>query len=126
MVDLTTHYPSFKPNRRSGIESADFEELKKEYDYKCATCGSVEGKPHNIRKNEITTLQEGHMNPALPLEIGNIIPQCQVCNRPDRDRWIYDKTGRVIAVADSDDGKRVVEKYLKKVSQSTKEYFWNF
>lgn len=66
------------------------------------------------------------MNPALALEFGNIIPQCQVCNRPDRDRWIYDKTGRVIAVADSDDGKRVVEKYLKKVSQSTKEYFFEF
>lgn len=126
LVDLTTPYPSFKPNRRSGIESADFEELKKEYDYRCATCGSVEGKPHNIRKNEVTQLQVGHMNPALPLEIGNIIPQCQVCNRPDRDRWIYDKTGRVVAVADSDDGKRVVEKYLKIVSQSTKEYFLEF
>ncbi|TLD86202.1 hypothetical protein [Helicobacter sp. MIT 05-5294] len=126
LVDLTTPYPSFKPDRRSGIESASFEELKKEYDYRCATCGSVEGQPHNIRKNEVIQLQEGHMNPALPLEIGNIIPQCQVCNRPDRDRWIYDKTGRVIAVADSDDGKRVVEKYLKKVSQSTKEYFFEF
>lgn len=66
------------------------------------------------------------MNPALPLEFGNIIPQCQVCNRPDRDRWIYDKTGRVIAIADSEDGKRVVEKYLKKVSQSTREYFLEF
>ena len=126
LITLVKPYPSFKPDRRSGIEVASFEELKKEYDYRCATCGSVEGKPHNIRKNETTQLQVGHMNPALPLELSNIIPQCQVCNRPDRDRWIYDKTGRVIAVADSDDGKRVVEKYLKKVSQSTKEYFLQF
>ena len=126
LITLEKPYQSYKPNRRSGIESANFEELQKEYDYKCATCGSVEGKAHNIRKNEITKLQAGHMNPALPLEFGNIIPQCQVCNRPDRDRWIYDKTGRVIAIADSEDGKRVVEKYLKKVSQSTREYFLEF
>ncbi|MDE7176132.1 MAG: hypothetical protein K2N75_08875 [Helicobacter sp.] len=126
LITLEKPYPSFKPDRRSGIESADFESLKKEYDYKCATCGSIEGKPHNIRKNEITKLQEGHMNPSLPLEIGNIIPQCQVCNRPDRDRWIYDKTGRVIEIADSDDGKRVVEKYFKRVSTHTKEYFLEF
>lgn len=51
--------------------------LKKEYDYRCATCSSIEGKPHNIRKNEIIQLQEGRINPAKPLEIGNIIPQCQ-------------------------------------------------
>lgn len=86
----------------------------------------MEGKPHHIRKNEITKLQMGHMNPAKHLEFGNIIPQCQVCNRPDRDRWIYDKTGRVIEIADSDDGKRVVEKYLKRVSTNTKLYFLEF
>ena len=54
------------------------------------------------------------MNPSKPLEAGNIIPQCQVCNRADMDRWIYDKTGRVIEVADSDDGRRVVEKIFAK------------
>ena len=126
LITLEKPYPSFKPDRRSGIESADFESLKKEYGYKCAACGSVEGEPHNFRKNERTILQEGHMNPALPLEFGNVIPQCQVCNRPDRDRWIYDKTGRVIEIADSDDGKRVVEKYFKRVSTHTKEYFLEF
>lgn len=126
LVSLQKPYPAYKPDRREGINSADFEELKKIYDYKCATCGSVEGKVHNIRKNEITKLQMGHMNPAKPLEVGNIIPQCQVCNRPDRDRWIYDKTGRVIEISESEDGKRVVEKYLKRVNKSTKEYFLGF
>lgn len=126
LIDLKSPYPSFKPNRRLGVEASNFEELKKQYDYKCATCGSVEGSPHNIRKNEITSLQEGHMNPAKPLILGNIIPQCQVCNRPNRDRWIYDKTGRVIEIADSDDGKRVVEKYFKRTNKSTKEYFLEF
>ena len=42
------------------------------------------------------------------------------------DRWIYDKTGRVIEVADSDDGRRVVEKYLQKVSVELKEHFFKF
>lgn len=126
LISLQKPYPSFKSDRRKGIVSTDFEELKKTYDYKCATCESVEGKAHNIRKNERVKLQMGHIDPAKPLIFGNIIPQCQVCNRPDRDRWIYDKTGRVIEIADSDDGKRVVEKYLKRVSKSTKEYFLDF
>lgn len=126
LITLEKPYPSYKSNRRRGIESKSFLELKKEYDYKCATCGSLDGKVHNIFKNEITKLQAGHINPSLPLEPGNIIPQCQVCNRPNRDRWIYDKTGRVVAVADSQDGKRVVEKYLKMTSKSTKEYFLEF
>lgn len=56
-------------------------------------------------------LKAGHYQ---PIESSNIIPQCQVCNRPDRDRWIYDKTGRVVAIADSEDGKRVVKNILKK------------
>lgn len=115
LIDLENPYPAFKPDRREGIKGSDFENLKKVYNYKCATCGSIEGQKHNIRHNEIVKLQKGHMNPAKPLELGNIIPQCQVCNRADRDRWIYDKTGRVIEVADSDDGRRVVEKYLQKV-----------
>lgn len=126
LLDLENPYPAFKPDRREGIESNNFEELKKAYNYKCATCGSMEGKPHNIRSNELTKLQKGHMNPAKPLEFGNIIPQCQVCNRADRDRWIYDKMGRVIEIADSDDGRRVVEKYLKRVGRETKEYFLRF
>lgn len=90
------------------------------------TCGSIEGRPHNIRKNETTQIQKGHMDPSKPLEMGNIIPQCQICNRPDRDRWIYDNTGRVIAVADSEDEKRVVEKYLQRTSKAKKEYFLGF
>lgn len=126
LIDLQNPYKSYKVNRRKGIQSESFEELKKEYNYRCATCGSREGELHYIRKNEITKLQAGHINPSKPLELGNIIPQCQVCNRPDRDRWIYDKTGRVIEIADSDDGKRVVEKYFKRVSKSTREYFLDF
>ncbi|MDP2939480.1 MAG: hypothetical protein Q8O13_05340 [Candidatus Omnitrophota bacterium] len=39
------------------------------------------------------------MDPNKPLVAGNIIPQCQKCNRDDRNRWIYDDKGRVIKLA---------------------------
>lgn len=39
------------------------------------------------------------MNPNKPLINGNIIPQCQKCNRGDRNRWVYDDKGRVIKIA---------------------------
>ncbi len=41
------------------------------------------------------------MNPNKPLVVGNIIPQCQKCNRGDRNRWVYDEKGRVIKLADA-------------------------
>ena len=41
------------------------------------------------------------MDPNKPLVAGNIIPQCQKCNRADRNRWVYDEKGRVIKLADA-------------------------
>ena len=41
------------------------------------------------------------MDPNKPLVAGNIIPQCQKCNRGDRNRWVYDNKGRVIKLADA-------------------------
>ena len=52
-------------------------------------------------KNVITKLQKGHMNPNKPLEEGNIIPQCETCNRADRNYWIYDEKGRVVQIANA-------------------------
>ncbi|WP_223810458.1 hypothetical protein [Campylobacter sp. LR291e] len=70
LLNLEYPYPSFKQDRRSGINAKDFEDLKKQYNYRCATCGSIENQPHNIRNNEITKLQAGHMNPSKPLVFG--------------------------------------------------------
>ena len=39
------------------------------------------------------------MNPQKPLESGNIIPQCEMCNRAYRNYWIFDNRGRVLAVS---------------------------
>lgn len=100
LISLTESYPGFTGERRNFIEGdAYFESLKAQYDYCCATCGSREGAPHRYWKRTITVLQKGHMDPSKPLEAGNIIPQCEKCNRADRNNWIYDAKGRVIAIA---------------------------
>lgn len=126
LKSLSLPYPGFCSDRRSGIAANSFEELKYQYGFRCATCGSKEGEPHNFRKNELTILQAGHMDPSQPLSETNTIPQCQVCNRPDRDRWIYDRTGRTIGIADTAEGRRVVKNYLKRISRAGKEYFRRF
>ena len=118
LVSVEKPHPSYIENRRTGVNTEDFEELKKIYGYRCAVCGSKEGKPHFFRKNVTVKLQQGHMDPQKDLTAGNIIPQCQICNRPDRNRWIYDKTGRVIKIADTPDGLRVVKEFVKKLDQN--------
>ena len=93
-------YPGFTAERRLDVTSDDYwENLKKQYDYRCACCGSKQGEPHRYWKNTTTVLQKGHKDPSKPLEPGNIIPQCEKCNRPDRNYWIYDDKGRVVALA---------------------------
>ena len=115
LISLETPYPGFCVDRRAGFEG-DFEEIKKQYDYRCATCGAKEGEKHFFRKSVTVQLQEGHMDCTKQLAEGNIIPQCQICNRPDRNRWIFDITGRVIEVAPTNDGARIVERFLEKAS----------
>lgn len=113
LTTLERFYPGFTHERREFLAGDDyFEELKKQYDYRCATCGSKEGEPHRYWKTTITVLQKGHMDPSKPLEPGNIIPQCEKCNRPDRNYWIYDEKGRVVSVAN--------EKVIDKCSKSLK------
>lgn len=110
LITLERSYPGFNHERREFLAGDDyFEELKKMYDYRCATCGSKEGEPHRYWKTTTTVLQKGHMDPSKPLEPGNIIPQCEKCNRPDRNYWIYDEKGRVVSVANE----KVIDKCTK-------------
>lgn len=95
---LEEPYPSFKKGHRVNATD-DWEEIKKRYRLRCATCGSEDGKPHFHWPAAKTKLQKAHMDPRQPLVAGNIIPQCQKCNRGDRNRWVYDEKGRVIKVA---------------------------
>ena len=94
---LEKPYPKFTAARRG--TDGNFERVKAEFHRRCATCGSVEGEPHLHWPGTKTVLQRAHMNPAKPLTADNTIPQCQKCNRADGDKWVYDRKGRVVAVA---------------------------
>lgn len=100
LISLEKPYPGFNGQKRIESFTGDYwENLKKSYDFRCATCGSKEGQPNYNWPETITKLQKGHMDPNRPLEEGNIIPQCQKCNQADRNCWIYDSKGRVIKIA---------------------------
>lgn len=101
---VTTEAPKptflFRALKRSGrLAAGNFGELKAVYDFRCATCGSQEGKPHFIEPDKRTALQQGHMDPFAPLSLKNTIPQCQICNQVYQDRYVFDEKGRVTAVA---------------------------
>ncbi|MEW6608583.1 MAG: hypothetical protein AB1414_14245 [bacterium] len=97
LITLEKPYPAFKGHRIE--ETGDWENLERQYGYRCVTCGSEKGKPHIHWPNTITRLQKAHIDPNKPLIRGNIIPQCEKCNRADRNNWVYDERGRVIKLA---------------------------
>lgn len=100
LASLEKYYDGFTAERRQECFSKDYwETLKAQYNNKCACCGSVEGQRHRYWKNITVKLQKGHKDPSKPLAEGNIIPQCEQCNRPDRNYWIYDDKGRVISIS---------------------------
>ncbi|MBU1130562.1 hypothetical protein KJ840_00295 [Patescibacteria group bacterium] len=98
LYTLEQPYPSFKKGHRI-IDTGDWNKLKEQYSFRCATCGSREGEPQFNWPGTKTKLQKSHKDPNKPLIAGNIIPQCQKCNRADRNRWVYDEKGRVIKLA---------------------------
>lgn len=100
LYTLERPYPDFKKGHRI-TKPTDWEKLKAQYGYRCVTCGSKEGEPHFHWSGTKTKLQRSHMDPNKSLEAGNIIPQCQKCNRADRNRWVYDEKGRVIKLANA-------------------------
>lgn len=100
LYTLEQVYPDFKKGHRVS-DTSNWEEIKSRYGYRCATCGSREGEPHFHWSGTKTILEMAHMDPNKPLVAGNIIPQCQKCNKADRNRWVYDEKGRVIKLADA-------------------------
>lgn len=77
----------------------DFDELKKKYNYSCATCGAKENTKHRYT-NQKVTLERGHMNPNKELTIDNIIPQCEYCNTRYKNKFIFDELGGVKNLTD--------------------------
>lgn len=97
LITLEKPYPAFKGHRI--YKTDDWEILKSKYGYRCATCGSEEGRPNIHYPNTITQLQASHIDPSKQLVSPNIIPQCQKCNRAYRDFWEFDERGRVRKLA---------------------------
>lgn len=97
--------------------------MKERYGYRCVTCGSKEGKPNIHWPNTITRLQKAHLDPSNPLIAGNIIPQCEKCNRADRNNWVYDERGRVIKLANPNVIKRSDKKVRWRVYKILYEEF---
>ncbi|MGI9250080.1 MAG: hypothetical protein ACR2PR_02630 [Pseudohongiellaceae bacterium] len=96
------------------LSASTFGEIKEAYGFKCATCGGKEGQPDSRYGSEKIKLQKAHMNPLDRGDIkGNIIPQCQFCNRAYRGDYVFDDKGRVKSVADV----RPVQKADKKVQR---------
>jgi len=117
LVSLKEPYPAFRGHRKRGVTAADFEEVKRKYDYRCATCGSKEDGPIFNYPRVKTKLTAAHMNPGERLHKGNIIPQCQMCNRAYRNWWVFDKRGRVVAVANA----KVIERSDEQVQREIYE-----
>lgn len=83
LINLIEPKPAWltRQNARTTIVNTDdWTTLKEVYHNCCATCGAKEGLEHPYT-HRITVLQKGHVNPNLPLEPGNIIPQCEYCNQ---------------------------------------------
>ncbi len=114
LVSLEKPYPSFNAMKRVDLYDEDYwTKLQEEYSNRCATCGSKKGEKSFRWSNVITHLQKGHIDPTKPLEPGNILPQCESCNRADRNNWIYNEKGRVVAVANP----RIIERSSIKIQR---------
>ena len=101
-VLITTEKPH--PNtimaRRAAVNRGDWNDILKEYDNKCASCGTSIGEYHRFDSSlKVEVLEQGHMDPNEPLAVGNIIPMCRWCNKVARGDFVFDLQGRPRAVA---------------------------
>ena len=102
--------------RRTSLDRGDFEEIKRAFSSCCATCGAREGMLDVRYTSEPVKLQRGHMDPHKPgNDPGNVIPQCQFCNRAYRSDFTFDSKGRVRAIADLGPVKRASMAVRRKV-----------
>lgn len=79
------------------LKAHNFAEIKQNYDFRCATCWHKENEIHP-KTNKMIRLQKGHKNPSKPLNIANIIPQCDYCNQTYKNDFIFGDDGRIKAV----------------------------
>lgn len=97
LINLTNKHNNYSKEKRNGkLNNENWLELKKYYNFSCATCGNEEGKPMRYNNNQLTLLQQGHMDPRESLTLENTIPQCSYCNQQYKNKAIFNKKGIVI------------------------------
>ena len=109
---------------KARLEASSFDEIKKAFSFRCATCGAKEGRPDPRYGDDHVQLQQGHQDPAKSGgDLKNIIPQCQFCNRAYRNDYEFDEKGRVRAVASPAPVKRASKAVQKKVFEELLQIF---
>ena len=89
----------FIPQRRNvEITTEDWTLIKEQYENRCATCGDKEGESQRYDKTTICSLQMGHMDPRKSITMDNVIPHCSLCNAQYKDKFVFNKYGRVTSV----------------------------
>ena len=117
LLTLEKSLPNFSKKRRENYGDNEFEEIKKSYEYRCATCGSKEGEQHKHWKHTIVKLEKGHMDPTKSLSGGNIIPQCQCCNKAMKGKFKFNESGLPTGLAITKDGLKEAEKLILKAPE---------
>ena len=110
--------------KRARLDVGSFSDIKAAFGHRCATCGAQEGEPDPRYGAEPVTLQQGHQDPhKAGDDMGNIIPQCQFCNRAYRDDFVFDDKGRVKALAGLGPLKRASAAVQRKAFEWLREHF---
>lgn len=96
IMDPYQSYPndSTEQPRCAGlISEQDFEKVKKKANYRCLTCGALEGKPDPRHGDGIVKLQQGRRHPEQAPTMDNIMPWCQYCIQHYRNHFVFDEKG---------------------------------
>ncbi len=96
LVTLEKPHPSFISERRNqAFTEIEWEDLKREYNYRCQSCGAIEGEQHYKDQTLTVKIEKGHCNPLKELTLDNTFPQCNYCNQIYKNKFVFDKRGNV-------------------------------
>jgi hypothetical protein len=104
LVNLTQEKPGWSYEKRDSLQKFSFDDGEE-----CFICGAIQGEPHPRNPSLITKLEAGHMDPFMALTKKNMIPTCSYCNKANKDKWVFDKSGKVKGFASANNG----IKYIK-------------
>jgi hypothetical protein len=86
-----SRFMAARVKRLGRMAATDWAGLQEAYGHKCAACGE-----HSRGK-----LEKGHKDPALTMDLVNVIPMCGECNNWAGNRFVFDDKGRISALANS-------------------------